>query len=180
MTLALCVGVFSLQTRHSHSWWLPLHTMQLEIGGDREFCCGLTILLCCVFAAKAIFDLLTELLVSSFITSNAVFFIKSCASGFSFSQLLKSRRVDFTQCFLTVKSDHDSFILGGSFCTTVLRSAALFESVNDVVAIVHLQWWKAAEFVEMGTYDRLWLAKLTFQMSSVRLCTLRRSKRTQL
>ena len=135
------MGVFSLKTRHSPSRWLPLHTMQLEIGGDGELCCGLTLLLCCVFAANAFeatFDLVTDqklllillscLLVSSVLALNAVFFIKSCASAFFFNQSLKSRKVGFTQCFLIVKSDHDSFVLGGSFCTAVLRSAALFKS----------------------------------------------------
>ena len=116
-TLALYVGVFSLKTRHSHGRWLPLHTMQLEIGGDRELGCGLTLLLCCVIASNALeanFDLVTELLVSSVLSLNTVFFIKLCASVFSLNQSLKSRRVGFTQCFLTVKGDHDSFILGGS------------------------------------------------------------------
>ena len=130
-TLALCVGVFSLKTRHSHNQWLPLHTMQLEIDVNGDHCCGLRLLLCCVFAANAFeatFDLVTELMVSSVLALVAVFFIKSCGSAFSFNQSLKSRRVGFTQCFLTVKSDHDSFILGGSFCTAVLRSAALFKS----------------------------------------------------
>ena len=56
----------------------------------------------------------------------AAFFNKLCVSAFSFKQLLKSRKLDFTQCFLIVKSD--SFILGRSFCTAVLRSAALFKS----------------------------------------------------
>ena len=124
-------GVFSLKTRHSHNRWLPLHTMQLEIDVDGELCCGLRLLLCCVFAANAFdatFDFVTELMVSSVFALVAVFFIKSCASAFSFNKSLKSRRVGFTQCFLTVKSDHDSFILGGSFCTAVLRSAALLKS----------------------------------------------------
>ena len=52
-TLALCVGVFSLKTRHSHNRWLPLHTMQLEIDVDGDLCCGLGLLFCCVFAANA-------------------------------------------------------------------------------------------------------------------------------
>ena len=131
MTLAHCVGVFSLKTRHSHSWWLPLPTMQLVFDVDVELCCGLRLLLCCVFAAnafKATFVLVTELLVSSIFALVAVFFFKLCASAYSFNQSLKSRRVGFTQCFLTVKSDHDSFILGGSFCTAVLRSTALLKS----------------------------------------------------
>ena len=130
-TLALCLGVFSLKTRHSYSRWLPLNTMQLETDGDGELCCGFTLFLCSVFAANAfetIFDLATELLVSSVLALNAVFFIKSCALAFSFNQSLKSRRVGFTQCFLTLKSDEYSFILGGSFCTAVLRCAALFKS----------------------------------------------------
>ena len=130
-TLALYVGVFSLKTRHSYSRWLSLHTMQLEIDVDGDFCCGLRLLLCCVFAANAFeatFDLVTELFVSSFLALVAVFFIKSCALALYFKQSLKSIRVGFTQCFLTVKSDHDSFILSGGFCLAVLRSGALFKS----------------------------------------------------
>ena len=165
-TLALCASVFSAKTLHSHSRWLPVRTMQQEIGGDEELCCGLTLLLCCVFAANAFeatFDLVTELLVCSVLALNAVFFIKLCASAFSFNQSLKSGRVGFTQCFLTAKSDHDSFIMGGSFCTAYPdKTWNAPWKVNDVVAFVHLQWWKAAEFVQMGTYDRLWLAEFTF------------------
>ena len=179
-------GVFSIKTRHYHSRWLPLHTMQLEIDVDGERCCGLKLLLCCVFAANAsetTVVFVTELLLSSVLALVPLSFIKSCASAFSFSQSLKSRKLGFTQSFLTVKSDQDSFILSGSFCTAVLRSAALFKSesyesvlktltrlelhgqhqiLNDAVANVHLQCWKAAEFVQMGTYDHLWLAKFTF------------------
>ena len=111
--------------------WLPLHTMLLEIDVDGELCCCLRFLLCCVFAANA-FEatsvLVTELFVSSVLALVAVFFPELCASAFSFNQSLKSRRVGFTQCFLTVKSDNDSFILGGSFCTALLKSAALFKS----------------------------------------------------
>ena len=58
----------------------------------------------------------------------AVFFINSCASAFSFNQSLRSRILGFTQCFLTVTIDYDSFIFGVSFCTVDLRSAALFKS----------------------------------------------------
>ena len=129
--------------------------------------------------------LVTELLVSSVLALVAVFLFISCASAFSFNQSLKSRRLGYTQCFLTVKSEHDFFILGGSFCMAVLRNAALFKSesfdsdlntptrlvgvfknahriVNDFIAIVLLQWWKTVEFIQMCTYDRLWLAKSTF------------------
>ena len=116
---------------HSHSRWGPLHTMQLEIDVDGEFCCGLRLRLCCVFTANALevtFDLVTELLVSSVLALVAVFFIKLCVSASSSNQSLNSRRVGFTECFLTVKSEHGSFILGGRFCTAVLRSAALFKS----------------------------------------------------
>ena len=111
--LALCVGVFSSKTRHSHNRWLPLHTMQLEIDVNGDLCCGLRLLFCFVFAANAVeatFDLVSELVVSSVFALVEVFFIKSCASAFSFNQSLKPSRVGFTQCFLTVKSDHDSFI----------------------------------------------------------------------
>ena len=114
-------------------------------------------------------NLVTGLMVSSVFVLIAVFFIKSSASAFSFIQSLKSRRVGLIKCFLTVKSGHDSFILGSSFCTAVFRSAVLFKSesfdsdlnaptrlemhpvVNDVIAIVHLQCWKTVEFVQMGT-----------------------------
>ena len=128
------MGVFSLKTRHSHSRSLPLHKIQLEIDVNGELCCVSRLLLCCVFAENAFeanFILVTELLLSSFLVLVAVFFLKSCALAFFFNQSLKSRRVGFAQCFLTVKSDHDSSILGGSFCTAVLRSAALFKSESN-------------------------------------------------
>ena len=126
-TLARCMGVFSLKARHSHSRWLPLYTIQLEIVVDGELCCGLRLLLCCIFAANAFdatFDFVTGLMVSSVLALVSVF-VKSCA--FYFNQSSKFRRVGLTQCFLTVKRDHD-FILGGSFCAAVLRSAALLKS----------------------------------------------------
>ena len=70
----------------------------------------------------------TELLLSSVLAFDEDFFIKSCASGFSFNQSLKSRSVGLAQRFFTVKSDQDSFRLGGNFCTAVLRSEALLRS----------------------------------------------------
>ena len=124
-------GSLFLKNTHSHSRWLPLHTMQQEVDVDEEICYGLPLILCCVFATNAFeayFDLVTEWLVSSVLALVAVLFVKLSTSAFPFHQSLKSRRVGFTQCFLTVKSDHNSFILGGSFCTAELRSAALYES----------------------------------------------------
>ena len=70
----------------------------------------------------------TELVLSSVLAFDEVCFIKSCAFAFSFNQSLKSRSVGLTQCFFTVKSDQDSFRLGGIFCTAVLRSEVLLRS----------------------------------------------------
>ena len=66
--------------------------------------------LCCKFDANtfdAVLVLVTEVLLSSGFALVALCFIRSWASAFSLSQSLKSRRVGLTQCFLTVKSDHD-------------------------------------------------------------------------
>ena len=126
--LDLCVGIVSFKTLHSHSRWVLLHTMQLGIDVD-DFCCKFWWLFCCVFAAKtfnATFVLGTALMKSSVLVLMSVLFIKLCASAFSFNQSLKSRKVGFTQLILTVKSHHDSFKFGGSFCTAVLRCAAHF------------------------------------------------------
>ena len=62
---------------------------------------------------------LLGLIASSILVLVTGFFNKSCSSALSVNQLLKSSRVVFTQCFLTVKSDHDLVILGGSFCAAV-------------------------------------------------------------
>ena len=56
--------------------------------------------------------------------------IKSCASAFCFNQSLKSRSSGFTQCFWTVQSEHDSFILGGNSCTALLTSEKFFKSAS--------------------------------------------------
>ena len=61
--------------------------------------------------------LVPEVLLFSGFALVALCFIRSWASAFSLSQSLKSRRVGLTQCFLSVKSDHDSFMFGGNFCT---------------------------------------------------------------
>ena len=75
-------------------------------------------------ASDATFVSVTALIVSSVLVLVAVFFIKSCASAFSVNQSMKSSRVGFTQKFLTKESEHNSFILGGRFCTAVLMGAA--------------------------------------------------------
>ena len=87
--------------------------------------------LVCKLAAKVLKAILvwnTELVLSSVLAFDEVYFIKSCASAFSFNQSLKSKSVGLTHCFPTVKSDQDSFRLGGNFCTAVLRSEALLRS----------------------------------------------------
>ena len=87
----------------------------------------------CVLAAKVLEATLvftTELVLSSVLAFDEVCFIKSYASAFSFNQSLKSRSVGLTQCFFTVKSDQDTFRLGGNFCTAVLRSEALLRSAS--------------------------------------------------
>ena len=129
-TLALPNQVFITQTREtelrfSHDvcslrrgLFLKDTAFPQPVDVDEELCCGLRLLLCCVFAANAsdaIFDFVTGLMVSSVLVLFAVFFIKPCASAFSVNQSLKSIRVGFTQCLLTLKSDHDSFMLCGSF-----------------------------------------------------------------
>ena len=86
--------------------------------------------LVCVLAAKvleATLVLTTELL-SSVLAFDEVRFTKSCASAFYFNQSLKSRSVGLTQYLFTVKSDQDSFRLGGKFCTAALRSESLLRS----------------------------------------------------
>ena len=89
--------------------------------------------LCCEFDAKtfeAILVLVTEVLLSSGLALVALCFTRSWASAFSLRQSLKSRRVGLTQCFLTVKSDHDSFMFGGNLCTAWLNREALFKSAS--------------------------------------------------
>ena len=89
--------------------------------------------LCCEFDAntfEAVLVLVTEVLLSSGLALVALCFIRSWASGLSLSQSLKSRRVGLTQCFLTVKSDHDSFMFGGNFCTAWLSREGLFKSAS--------------------------------------------------
>ena len=107
-----------------------LYTMQRGIGGVANVVV-LWVPLVCVLAARvleATLVLTTELVLSSVLAFDEVCFIKSWASAFSFNQLLKSRIVGLTQCFFTVKSDQESFRLGGHFCTAVLRSEALLMS----------------------------------------------------
>ena len=138
--------------------------------------------LCCEFDAntfEAILVLVTEVLFSSGIALVALCFIRPWASAFSLSQSLKSWRVGLNQCFLTVKSDHDSFMFGGNFCTAWLSREALFKSASydsdlktptgfgcriviDVITIVHFKRRKIAYFIQVCTYDCLWLAKFTF------------------
>ena len=112
---------------------------------------------------EAVLVLVTEVMFSSGLALVALCFIRSWASAFSLSQSLKSRRVGLTQCFLTVKSDHDSFMFVGNFCTAWLSREALFKSasydnvlktpnetgycsriVYDVITIVHFKRWKTA------------------------------------
>ena len=105
--------------------------MHRGVGGVTDIEAGLRVPLVCVLAAKvleATFVLTTELVLSPVLAFDEVCFIKSCASAFSFNQSLKARSVGLTQCFFTVKSDQDSFRLGGSFCTAVLRSEVLLRS----------------------------------------------------
>ena len=114
--------------------WLLLHTMQRGVGGVADVEAGLCVPLDWVLAAKvleATLDFTTELVLCSVLACDEFCFIKSCASAFSFNQLLKSRSVGLTQCFFTVKSDQDSFRLGGNFCTAVLRSEALLGSESN-------------------------------------------------
>ena len=111
--------------------WLPLHTMQPGVGGVADVEAGLCVPLYCVIAAKVHETTLvftTELVLSSILAFDEVCFIKLCASAFSFNRSLKPRSVGLTNCFFTVKSDQDSFRLGGNFCTAVLRSEALLRS----------------------------------------------------
>ena len=85
--------------------------------------------LCCEFDAnffEAVLVLITEGLALV-----ALCFIRSWASAFSLIQSLKSRRIRLTQCFLTVKSDHGSFMFGGNICTAWLSREALFKSASN-------------------------------------------------
>ena len=111
--------------------WLLLRTMQRGVGGVADVEAGLFVPLDCVLAAKVLEATLvftTELVLSSVLCFDENCLIRSCASVFSFNQSLKSRSVGLTQCFFTVKSDQDSFRLGGNFCTAVLRIEALLRS----------------------------------------------------
>ena len=108
--------------------------MQRGFGGVADVEASLCVPLDYVLAAKvleATLVLTTELVLSSVLVVDEVCFIKLCASAFSFNQLLKSRSVGLIKCFFTVKSDQDSFRLGGSFCTAVLRSEALSRSESN-------------------------------------------------
>ena len=120
--------------------------------------------LCCEFDAntfEAVLVLVTEVLFFSGFDLVSLCFIRSWASAFSLSHSLKSRRVGLTQCFLTVKSDHDSFMFVGNFCTAWLSREALFKSasydrenpneagygcriVKDVITILHFKRRKIA------------------------------------
>ena len=105
--------------------------MQRGVGDVADVEAGLCVPIHCVLAAKVLVATLlftTELVLSSVVAFDEDCFIKLCASAFSFNQTLKSRSVGLTQCFFTVKSDQDSFRLGGKFCTAVLRSEALLRS----------------------------------------------------
>ena len=111
--------------------WLPLQTMQPGVGGVADVGAGLCVPLFFVIAAKVLEATLvftTELVLSSILAFDEVYFIRLCASAFSFNRSLKPRSVGLAQCFFTVKSDQDSFRLGGNFCTAVLRSEALLRS----------------------------------------------------
>ena len=60
----------------------------------------------------------------------ALCFIRLWASAFYLGRSLKSISVGSSQCFLTVKSAHDSFMFGGDFCTASFCRKALFESAS--------------------------------------------------
>ena len=153
---------------------------------------------CCVIAANASqanFDLVTDLLVSSVFVLMAIFLNKSWALPFSFNQLLQSRKVGFTQCFWTVRRDHDAFKLGRSFCTAVLRSAALFKSESYEIGLktptITLKSWSYYRYCASSMVESCWVCPNEYIQShlvgkfyvlriSTRLCTLRRSKQTQL
>ena len=81
-----------LKTGQSQSRWLPLHNTHLGIDVDEALCCSFWRLLCCVFVAIALMQLLSRLLVDSILSlvSIAVFYL---------NQSLKSREVAFTQFF---------------------------------------------------------------------------------
>ena len=123
-----------MKTRHSRGRWLPLHTLQREqmFVEDHGIC--FFVPLCCEFDANtldAVLVSVTEVLSSSGFALVELCFIRSWASAFSLNQSLKSRRVGLTQWFLTVKSDHDSFKFGGSFCTAWFSREALFKSASN-------------------------------------------------
>ena len=99
--------------RRCRCWGWPLSALSLYISSK-------------ILEATLVFS--TELVLSSVLAFDEVCLIKSCASAFSFNQSLKSRSVGFTQCFFTVKSDQDSFRLGGNLWRAVLRSEALLRS----------------------------------------------------
>ena len=86
----------------------------------------------CKFAANPLEDVLvlvTEVLL--FLVLPWLRFVsKDCGLQPFLSQLLKSMRGGLTQCFLTVKSDYDSFTFGGNFCTARLSREALFKSAS--------------------------------------------------
>ena len=82
--------------------------------------------LCCEFDAntfEAVLVLVTEVLFSSGFALVALCFIRSWASAFSLGQSLKSRRVGLTQCFLSVTSDHDSFMFGIASASSLINDA---------------------------------------------------------
>ena len=79
---------------------------------------------------KLFLFLVNEVLLSSDFAWVALCFIRLWASAFSLSQSLKSRRVGLIQCFLNLKSDHDSFMFDGNFCTAWFSRKVLLKSAS--------------------------------------------------
>ena len=135
----------------------------------------------------SVFVRVTDGALSSFLGFVAETFIFSCATALSFNDSLKSKRVGRLQFFLTLCIDQASFMFGGSFCTAWPNSAALDKSCSyfkerktptnaEMVAekaftfslfasftVPHFQQWEATQFVQMGPYNSVWLAKFTLE-----------------
>ena len=176
------MGDFSLNTRHSQL--RCIFTDNAASGGEVVAVeAGLYVLFCCVLAAdvlEATLVLVTELVLSSFFAFINVCFVKSCASALCFNQSVQSRSVGFTHCFSTVKSEDDSSILGGNFCTAGLNSEAVFKSALyesdlkipiklEIVAeqfmiLSQLYIFKGGKELSLSICA-LWLAKLAFKCS---------------
>ena len=111
--------------------WFSSQTGQQVWGDFVAVKAGLFEIFGCALAPIVLVTTLVRVTELSLVLAFTVgYLIMSCASTPHFNQSLKTKSVgsiQFTRCFRTVKSDHDSLILGGDFYTAALISEALFK-----------------------------------------------------